>query len=473
MAVGIVNFGAYIPIHRLNKSIIGDMWGRPVRSSEKAVASWDEDSLTMAIESCLDSMAGCERDSVEGILFASTTPPFREKQSASIIRKVLDLRPEAFTTDISNSLRGGSIGLTLALNAIRANQSGKFLVVASDLRIAAPDSELELEFGDGAAALLLGDKDVVAAINQHYSISSEFIDAWRRDKDPYTQMWEDRFVLSEGYLKLMTQSIKEFLAQLNAHPGDFAKVALYAPNLRALKTLVRKVGFDYEKQIPSQVFDRVGNTGVALAFMMLAEALEKSKPGDRILLATYGDGVDLFDITVTENINDRTKGRGIEGHLASSTPLESYGKYLRFRDFMKWQYDRRPPDRTSLPIINRESNQIYSLYGCKCRKCGTIQYPIQRVCTQCQSKDDFEEIRLSDRKGTIFTFSKDERAMAPDLPNVLCIVDLEGGGRFYSVMTDRKPDSIKIGMPVEMTFRRIHEGLELYNYFWKTRPVRE
>ena len=87
-------------------------------------------------------------------------------------------------------------------------------------------------------------------------------------------------------------------------------------------------------------------------------------------------------------------------------------------------------------------------------------------------KDNFEEIRLSDRRGTIFTFSMDERAMVPDLPNVLCIVDLQDGGRFYSIMTDRKPESIEIGMPVEMTFRRIHEGLQLYNYFWKTRPVR-
>lgn len=190
MVAGIVNFGAYIPIHRLKKTIIGDMWGKSAGPGEKAVASWDEDSLTMAVESCLDSMAGCDRDSVEGIVFASTTPPFREKQSASIIRKVLDLKPEAFTTDISNSLRGGSIGLKIALNAVRANQSGRFLV-------AAPDSELELEFGDGAAALLLGDNDVVATINQHNSISSEFIDSWRRDKDPYTQMWEDRFVLSK------------------------------------------------------------------------------------------------------------------------------------------------------------------------------------------------------------------------------------------------------------------------------------
>ena len=130
------------------------------------------------------------------------------------------------------------------------------------------------------------------------------------------------------------------------------------------------------------------------------------------------------------------------------------------------------PDRTSLSIVARESSQIYSLHGSQCRSCGTIQYPVQRICTQCQVKDDFDEIRLSDRKGTVFTFSMDERAMVPDLPNVLCIVDLEGGGRFYSVMTDRRPQDIRIGMPVELTFRKIHEGSNLYNYYWKTRPVR-
>jgi len=90
----------------------------------------------------------------------------------------------------------------------------------------------------------------------------------------------------------------------------------------------------------------------------------------------------------------------------------------------------------------------------------------------CQTKDEFDEVRLSDKKGTIFTFSMDERAMVTVLPNVLVVADLDGGGRFYSQMTDRDPEKIEVGMPVELTFRKINEAGGIHNYFWKCRPVR-
>jgi len=97
---------------------------------------------------------------------------------------------------------------------------------------------------------------------------------------------------------------------------------------------------------------------------------------------------------------------------------------------------------------------------------------MQRVCTWCQAKDDFEEIRLSDKKGTIFTFSMDERAMVPDLPNVICIMDFDEGGRFYTRVTDRDPDKMEAGMKVELTFRKMHDGSGIHNYYWLARPVR-
>jgi uncharacterized OB-fold protein len=90
----------------------------------------------------------------------------------------------------------------------------------------------------------------------------------------------------------------------------------------------------------------------------------------------------------------------------------------------------------------------------------------------CQAQDNFDDVRLADKKGTLFTFSMDERAVVPDLPNVISIIDLEGGGRFMSVMTDRVPQEVKVGMPVELTFRRIHEGGGFHNYFWKCRSIR-
>ena len=151
----------------------------------------------------------------------------------------------------------------------------------------------------------------------------------------------------------------------------------------------------------------------------------------------------------------------------------NYEKYLRFRDLMEWDIDLRPPYRSSLPVTWRERNQLYRLYGSKCRQCETIQIPQQRVCGACRAKDDYEEVRLSDKKAKIFTYSMDERTgVTPDLPNVLCIADFQGGGRFYSPLTDRDPEQVSIGMPVEMTFRRVNKALWLYNYFWKFRPIR-
>jgi uncharacterized OB-fold protein len=91
----------------------------------------------------------------------------------------------------------------------------------------------------------------------------------------------------------------------------------------------------------------------------------------------------------------------------------------------------------------------------------------------CQAKGEFEYVRIADKKGPLFTFSVDERTvLAPELPNVLSVVNLEGGGRFYGVMTDRDPQKIELGMPMELSFRRMHEGSGFHNYFWKSRPVR-
>jgi uncharacterized OB-fold protein len=154
--------------------------------------------------------------------------------------------------------------------------------------------------------------------------------------------------------------------------------------------------------------------------------------------------------------------------------LSSYGKYVRFRNLMQWEADRRSPDYSSLTQYWRDRREILALVGHKCRQCGNIQidFPAQRICSWCQAKDDFEPVRLSDRKGTVFTYSMDERARVLDLPSIMCVVDLEGGGRIFTQMTDRDPHQVKVGMPVELTLRNLHDGQGFHNYFWKVRPVR-
>ena len=51
---GIVSYGAYIPYYRLNRADIAKAWGTGASPGEKAVANYDEDSLTMAVAAAMD-----------------------------------------------------------------------------------------------------------------------------------------------------------------------------------------------------------------------------------------------------------------------------------------------------------------------------------------------------------------------------------------------------------------------------------
>ncbi|MCX5999465.1 MAG: zinc ribbon domain-containing protein [Chloroflexi bacterium] len=478
--VGIVSYGAYVPIYRLSREAIGAMWNKSLGKGEKAVANADEDAVTMGVEAVLDCLNGMDRAQVDGLYFATDSPPYIEKQSSSIIRAAADLREDILTFDVSHSLRGAGSAMRAAMDAVQAGSAKKVMVAAAERRIPPPNSDFEVSFGDGAAAFLIGDTDVAAVIEGSYHVSSEFIDIWRKPSDTYVQTWEDRFIRDEGYLKILPHAAGALLKKLGLTPKSISKAAFYGPDARTHTAIGVAMGLDAKTQIQAPLLDNVGNTGTALAPMILVSALEEAKPGDRILFATYGDGADAFLLRVTEQIEKVRDRRGIKRHLASKMMLPNYGKYVEIRQLMEWESARRGARRSSLPVIWRERKYLFPLYGQKCRSCGNVQYPKQRICIYCQAKDNFDLIRLSDKKGKLFTFSMDQRAMEIVLPKVFSVVDLDCGGRFYSVMTDRDTTKVAVGMPVEMTFRIQMapseslplEGSGLYNYFWRVRPIR-
>jgi hydroxymethylglutaryl-CoA synthase len=51
------------------------------------------------------------------------------------------------------------------------------------------------------------------------------------------------------------------------------------------------------------------------------------------------------------------------------------------------------------------------------------------------------------------------------------VIDLEGGGRVYLQVTDAADGEVRVGAPVTLTFRRLHEAGGNRYYFWKARPV--
>jgi len=472
---GIISFGAYIPLWRLNRDEIARAWGIHSIKGERAVANNDEDAITMAVEAAIDCLSGLERDEVDGLYFASTTPPYKEKECSTLVATAADLKPEIRTADFGNSLRAGTAALRAAFDAVSSGSAKSILVTASDCRLGYPRSNEEQSFGDAAAALLLGNTSKPAVIlEDSFSISNELYDVWRLDKDSYVQTWEDRFVIQHGYTENMEKAISGLMKKRELSAKDITKAVLYAPTARAQQGLARRLGFE-PSQLQDLLLEEIGISGCAHALLMLVAALEEAKPGDRLLLASYGNGADAFLFQVTEETNKNRDGRrGVNRFLNSKKPLPSYVKYLSYRGLLEPQPGEPFKLYPAATVSWRDRNWAIRMHGSRCKNCGTVHFPIERVCYNCGSKDNYEEVRLSDKKAKVFTYTLDNLAGRSDDPTIPQItLEFEFGSvRSYFLMTDCDPKEVSIGMPVEMTFRRMYEGRGMYNYYWKCRPVR-
>jgi len=473
---GLRSFGAYIPTLRLPRDMIAKAWSRGSLGGERSVANYDEDTLTMAVEAATDCLRGVPREEVDGVFFASTTPTYKEKQSAALIAMALDLSKTVRTADFGHSLRAGTSALLAAVDAVKAGTLTNVLVIASDSRLGYPKTDLEQLFGDAAVAVLVSAKDGAVRIDGAVSLADEIMDVWRTDKDTYVKTWEDRFAVTYGYTQNVVDAARTLLQQSKQDPKGITKAALYSPDSRSVQGVARGLGLDAKTQLHPTLIDNVGNTGAAHALLVLVDALQEAKPGARILAASYGDGSDAFLLTATDAIAGVQKNvRGVKGSMAVKRTMPTYERYLAFRGIAELQPE--PPLRIAsfggATVEYRDRLSWISMRGSRCRKCGTHHYPIQRVCYTCRAKDDYDTVRLSDKSATIFNYTLDNLAGGMDPPVIETVLESEAGAcRIYCQMTDADPNEVKIGLPVEFTFRLMHDVAGFHNYFWKCRPQR-
>jgi hydroxymethylglutaryl-CoA synthase len=471
--IGITSYGAYVPFFRLSRDLMAKAWGRGSIGGERSVANNDEDSATMAVEAAFDCLQGKDRKDLGGLYFASTTAPYREKEISSLVAATVDLPGEIRTADFGNSLRAGAAGLRSAFDAVGSGSVQDLLVAAADCRLGYPQSDHEQSFGDGAAALLVGNSGVLAALEGHYAVSNEMMDVWRNAGDEFVRTWEGRWVLGEGYSALTEQAVKGLMKKKGIDAKGITLAAIPAPDGRTHRRMVQALGLD-KSQVVDPLLGNVGDCGAAQPLMLLVAALETAKPGETILMAAYGNGAEAFLFKVTGEIKRIKDRRGIKGWLNSKLPLATYEKYLSYRGILETQPGDPFRLLPSATAYWRDVGSILRFHGSKCRSCGTLAYPIQRVCYTCRAKDSFDEVRLSDHKARVFTFSLDNLAGRSDDPMVVqSVVESEvDKARIYCMMTDCQPKEVRVDMPVEFTFRRIYEGAGFQNYFWKCRPVR-
>jgi len=210
---------------------------------------------------------------------------------------------------------------------------------------------------------------------------------------------------------------------------------------------------------------------------MLFAALEASSPGDKLLLVGFGQGCDVLSFKVTENIRQFNGPQGLKGALASKVEMDNYLKFAKFRDLIVSDLGIRGEvnNNTSLTTLYRNRKRILGLVGLRCTKCGTPQYTFTPTCVNpaCRAVGEMEEYEFASRDAKVLMYTGDMLAPSMDPPAIYGIIDFEGGGRLLADFTDCTLDDVRVGLPMNMSFRRRYKDdmRGFSGYFWKAVPA--
>lgn len=457
---------AYIPAFRLSRAALAAAHGGKGGRGCRAVASYDEDATSLAVEAGRRALAP-GRPVPARVLFASSTPAYLEKNAASTIHAALDLPAMASAYDAGGSLRAGVGVLLAALEAPKPT-----LALAADVRVGLPGSADEQESGDAAAAVLAGPAGppAAAALLAHSAATLEVMERWRLPADAAGQASDERF-LEHAYEGLAAQTVRDALAAAAVAPEAVGRAAAAGTTRRVVRAATAESGLPAAAWVGG-LEDAVGNAGAAQPLLALVGALEAAAPGDVVLLLVIADGVDVLVFR-----RGGAPVTGLDGGLAS---LQDAGRddlpyltYLAWRGLLPQPGGRRPDPATPAPAPTlRNRGWKFALAGGRCTECGFVSLPPQSVCPGCGRRDTGRPVSLAGQRGTVVATTTDLLARgAVNPPLMTALVDLDGGGRARFELTDVWADEVSQGDRIELSFRRFYSTGGVHDYFWKARPV--
>lgn len=480
---GIVSIGGYIPRLRLQRKAVAaaNAWFAPNLSGkgERAMANWDEDAITMAVEAGRDCLPGADplksRAHVDAIYFASTTAPFADRQNAGVAAAALSLPETIASADIGGSQRAATSALLAALNAVKAGTSKNALVLTAEKRKAKAASSQELAFGDGAAAVTVGEGQEIATLLGSASLTVDFVDHFRGEGEDYDYNWEERWIRDEGYTKIVPRTVKAALKSAGIEAAAVDHFVMPCPFAKLDQNIAKACGIAPEK-VRDNLAANVGDCGAAHPLVMLVHTLEQAKPGEIIVLATFGQGCDVLVFRTTEALASRNANNGITGSIAKRKEETNYLKFLAFNGLVELEKGMRAEkdNKTALTTAYRRRDMLFGLTGGKCTKCGTAQFPRSRICVNpnCGGVDTQDPFCFAELPAKVLSWSADFLTYSMDPPQHYGMVTFEEGGRFLSDFTDVDRGSFDSGSSVRMVFRikDFDDKRGFRRYFWKAVP---
>jgi len=337
--VGIIGYGAYVPRYRLPAAEVARVWtgkaggGLPVK--EKAVAGLDEDVITMSIEAARNALhrAGIAPDALRAVWVGSESHPYAVKPSGTVVAEAIGAAPHVQAGDWQFACKAGTEAMVAAIAMVGAGMGNYALAIGMDTAQGRPGDALEYTAAAGGAAYILGPaEEALAVFEANYSYVSDTPDFWRRPRERYPQHGQ-RFTGEPAYFKHITSAARQLMQDSGLTPADFQYAVFHQPNAKFPQKVGADLGFTPEQIKPGLLAPVIGNTYAGASMIGLSAVLDIAKPGERILVVSYGSGSgsDAFSIRVTAAIDERRqRAHTTQEYIARRTEID-YGKYVRQR----------------------------------------------------------------------------------------------------------------------------------------------
>lgn len=336
--VGIVGYGAYVPRYRIRGEAISQMWTAGNSRSpveEKSVNGVDEDVVTMSIEAARNALKRARIDPrhIRAVWVGSESHPYAVKPTSTIVAEAIGAVPNTQAADWEFACKAGTEAMQAAVGFVGSGMARYALSIGMDTAQGRPRDALEYTAAAGGAAMLLGPGDEsVAVINGSYSFVTDTPDFWRREHAVYPSHG-DRFTGEPAYFRHVTGAANAIMAAMGMTAADYDWAVFHQPNVKFPRRVAAELGFTERQTRPGLLAGCIGNTYSGSCMIGLTGILDVARPGDRILMVSYGSGAgsDAFDLTVTDGIEyARARAPRTSQYIQRRTEID-YATYASYR----------------------------------------------------------------------------------------------------------------------------------------------
>ncbi|MCD6155305.1 MAG: hydroxymethylglutaryl-CoA synthase [Candidatus Verstraetearchaeota archaeon] len=292
---------------------------------ERAVPYLDEDSITAAVEAGKLALiqAALSGEKIGKVMVGTESNPYAVKPIASKVAQVLNLGEnladgvrgiDAVDTEFACKAATSMFKDAAALAKYMDEQGKDYfgMVIGTDNSQAAPrwepGGELDYFVGYGAAAFIIGNRDVIAELEGWYSVTSDTPDFWRRDGQKYP-LHGGRFTGEPAYFKHILKAARRLMDKMKLKPKDIDYFVPHQPNAKFPLRVARRLGFKDEQCLPALKVLNFGNLYSGSSPAGLVAVLDIAKPYEKILLTSFGSGAgsDAYLFTVTPRIVEKRR----------------------------------------------------------------------------------------------------------------------------------------------------------------------